>query len=82
MKAKTFKAQYELVEFNHYVNHEDKTVNVVDLVIESDDIDFIENEFNNIFVVDTDKNSYIFSGYELTECYKLGGGLIKIMCVK
>ena len=42
MKTQTFKAQYELFEFNHYVNHEDKTVNVVDLVIESDDIDFIE----------------------------------------
>ena len=83
MKAKTFEAQYELVEFNYYVNHEeDKIVNVVDLVIESDNINFVENEFNNIFIVDTDKDSYTFSGYELIECYEIGGGLIKVMCIK
>jgi hypothetical protein len=83
MKAKTFGAQYELVEFNHYVDNErEKPVNVVDLVVESDNIEFIENEFNHLFVIETGDSSYVFNEYELTECYEVGGGLIRVICVK
>ena len=83
MKAKTFEAQYELVEFNHYVDpNGEKPTDVVDIVVESDNIDFIEKEFNNLFVVETDKSSYVFFDYELIECYDIGGGLIRVICVK
>ena len=83
MKAKTFGAQYELVEFNHYIDHEkEKPVNVVDFVVESNNIDFIENEFAHLFVIDTGSSSYVFSDYELVECYSIGGGLIRVICVK
>lgn len=83
MKAKTFEAQYELVEFNHYVDlNEEKPMEVVDIVIEFDNIDFIKKEFDNLFVIETDKDSYVFFDYELIECYEVGGGLIRVICVK
>lgn len=83
MKAKTFAAQYELVEFNHYMDYElENSASVVDMVVESNNIDFIEEEFNSLFVVSIDSNYYVFSDYELIECYKIGGGLIRIICVK
>lgn len=83
MKAKTFEAQYELVEFNHYMDHnEENPTDVVDFVVESNNIDFIEKEFGNLFVICTEKDSYVFSNYELIECYEVGGGLIRVICVK
>ena len=83
MKAKTFAAQYELIEFNHYIDHEsEKPIDIVDIIVESDNIDFIEKEFNSIFVIDTGSNTYVFSDYELIECYEVGGKLIRVICVK
>lgn len=83
MKAKTFEAQYELMEFNHYMDHnEENPTDVVDFVVESNNIDFIEKEFDNLFVICTDKDFYVFSNYELIECYEVGGGLIRVICVK
>lgn len=83
MKAKTFEAQYELVEFNHYMDHnKENPTDVVDFVVESNNIDFIEKEFDNLFVICTEKDSYVFSNYELIECYEVGGGLIRVICVK
>ena len=83
MKAKTFAAQYELIEFNHYIDHDsEESTSVVDIVVESDNIDFIKKEFDNIFVVETDKEIYVFSNYELIECYEIGGKLIRVICIK
>jgi hypothetical protein len=83
MKAKTFGAQYELVEFNHYVDSgKEKPINVVDFVVESDNIEFIENEFSHLFVIETGETLHVFNDYELTECYEVGGGLIRVICVK
>lgn len=83
MKVKTFEAHYELVEFNHYIDHDKKEpVSVVDLVVKSDNIEFIQKEFDNIFIVEADKLSYVFYNYELTECYEVGDGLIRVICVK
>ena len=83
MKAVTFGAQYELIEFNHYIDQEsEETVNVLDIVIKSNTMDCIENEFNNLFVIDTEKTNYVFSNYELIEYYEVGGGLIRIICIK
>ena len=69
MKAKTFGAQYELIEFNHYIDSEaEEPISVVDIVIECDNLDYIEKEFSNIFIIDTEKNSYVFYNYEVSEC--------------
>lgn len=83
MKVKTFEAEYELVEFNHYMDHnEEDSTSVVDVVVESDNIEFINNELNNIFIVDTGNLTYVFSGYEVNECYEVGDKLIRVVCVK
>lgn len=85
MKAKTFEAQYELADFNLYMdnsNDNNEVVTVVDFVVENDNLDFIEKEFSNIFIIETDKTTYLFSDYELIECYSIGEGLIRVICVK
>ena len=82
MNIKTFEAQYELIEFNHYTDCSDNPVDVLDFVIKSNDIDFIQDELEEIFVVNMDKNSYVFSEYEPIECYDIGGGLTRAICVK
>lgn len=85
MKAKTFEAQYELTDFNLYIddnNEKNETISVIDFVVESDNIDFVKSEFNNIFVVDTDKVSYLFSDYKISECYEVGENLIRVICIK
>lgn len=84
MEARTFEAKYKLADFSLYLSEDDKheVTSVVDFVVESDDIDFIEKEFNNIFVIDNDKVFYLFSGYKLIECYSIGGGLIRVVCTK
>ena len=55
----------------------------MDFVVEGEeDVEFIEKEFNNMFVVDNDKVCYLFADYELNECYEVGDGLIRVICVK
>lgn len=82
MKVKTFEAQYELVEFNHYMDYNNNSSNVLDLVVECDNVDFIKQEFDNIFIIDTGQDHYVFSDYSLTECYEVGSGLVRVVCVK
>lgn len=83
MIVKTSNNQYWLVEFNNYIDHSmENTVSVVDLVVECNDVESIMGEFDDTFIVDTDNLSYIFFGYELIECYAVGGNLIHIVCVK
>lgn len=83
MTVKTFKAEYELVEFNHYIDHShDEPVSVIDLVIRTNDIDYLIDELGSLFAIETDKHSYVFSGYGLSEYYEVGEGLVKIVCIK
>lgn len=85
MKAKTFEAQYELTDFNLYMddnNDRDEVITIVDFVVEGDDVDFVKEDFSNMFVIDTDKVSYLFSDYEVSECYTIGSNLIRVVCVK
>lgn len=82
MKAHTYQKEYELVEFNLYLDNSKDATTVVDMVVESDDIDNIATDFGKCFIVDTDKTSYVFYNYELSEYYKIGGGLIRLVYVK
>ena len=83
MKVKTFKGQYELVEFDHYMDANDGAiVCVLDLLLRTDDIDYVEDELRDIFAVDTDKQSYVFSNYEITDCFLNDVGLVRVICVK
>lgn len=83
MIVKTFKAQYELLEFNHYIDHShEEPVNVVDLILRTNDIDYVKDELNSLFAIEAGKQTYVFSGYEISECYELGKGLVKVVCIK
>ena len=83
MEIKTFKGQYKLLEFDHHIeDFGDTVVNVLDLLVSADGAEYIEDELNNIFAIDTEKHSYIFSGYEVSECYITEDGFVKVVCVK
>lgn len=82
MKIYTKEAQYEPIEFNHYIDQSDKgTTHVVDFVIEPVDIDSIEEEFSSTIVATKDF-AYSLSEYEVIEYYEIGDGLVQVICVK
>ena len=80
MEIKTFEARYELIDFCHYIDP--NQINVLELTVNTDDMDFLESELTSIFAIETDKQTYIFSGYEVNECYKEDNGLVKVVCIK
>ena len=84
MEIKTFEARYELVEFCHYIDSSNQNgqINVLELLINTQDMEFLEQELSSIFAVETDKQIYVYSGYEVSECYKEDNGLIKVVCIK
>ena len=80
MEIKTFEARYELIEFCHYIDS--NQISVLELTVNTDDMNFLENELSTIFAIETDRQTYVFSGYEVSECYEEDNGLIKIVCIK
>ena len=84
MEVKTFKSQYELLEFNHYIDNSnpDAQISVIELLLNTKDIEYLEGELSDIFAILTDKQAYVFSGYEVSECYEEDNGLIKVVCIK
>lgn len=80
MEIKTFEARYELIDFCHYIDP--NQINVLELTVDTDDMDFLESELTSIFAIETDKQTYVFSGYEVNECYKEDNGLVKVVCIK
>ena len=84
MKVKTFKSEYELIEFNHYVDNisSDTQISVIEFLLNAKDMEYLEDELSDIFAIVTDKQAYVFSGYEVSECYEDENGLIKVVCIK
>ena len=80
MEIKTFEARYELIDFCHYIDS--NQISVLELTVDTDDMDFLESELTSIFAIETDKQTYVFSGYEVNECYKENNGLVKVVCIK
>lgn len=80
MEIKTFEARYELIEFCHYIDV--NQINVLELLVNTDDVSFLEEELSTIFAIETEKQTYVFSGYEISECYEEDNGLIKVVCIK
>ena len=80
MEIKTFEARYELIDFCHYIDP--NQINVLELTVDNDDMDYLESELTSIFAIETDKQTYVFSGYEVNECYKENNGLVKVVCIK
>lgn len=82
MKIYTKMAQYEPIEFNHYMDQcSNGTIHVVDFVIELESLDSIEEEFSNSIIATKDF-AYSLSGYEVTEYYEIGNNLVQVICVK
>ena len=82
MNIKTFNSQYDLVEFHHYINQiDDKTVNIVELLLNCPIDDFFESDFESIFVIEEEKQTRVFSWYEVDEFYE-EDGLLKVILVK
>ena len=80
MEIKTFEARYELVEFCHYIDS--NQISVLELLVNTDDMDFLEVELSSIFVIEADRQNHIFSDYEVSECYRENNGLVKVVCIK
>lgn len=82
MNIKTFNSQYDLVEFHHYINQvDDKTVNIVELLLNCPVDEFFESDFESIFVIEEEKQTHVFSWYEVDEFYE-EDGLLKVILVK
>ena len=80
MEIKTFETRYELIEFCHYISS--NQISVLELTVNTNDMDFLEKELSTIFAIETEKQTYVFSGYEVSECYEEDNGLIKVVCIK
>ena len=84
MEIKTFEGKYELVEFCYYIDNSSlgNHISVIELLVDTNDIEFLSTELSSIFVVETEKQHYVFSGFEVSECYEEDNGLIKVVCIK
>jgi len=82
MYLKSFNSEYNVVEFHHYVNYaNDKVVNMVELLIDCPVDEFVEDDFTSIFMIETDKQTHVFSWYTVDEYYE-ENGLLKVILVK
>ena len=84
MFIKIFNAKYDLAEFNLFINQDDgKTVSVLELLIDCHIEVFEENELEleDIFLVETEELTYVFSNYEVNEFY-LDGDFVRVICIK
>lgn len=84
MKVKTLSTRYNLLEFHHYIDEiePNELISVLELLIESTDLNSIEKDFTNIFVIETNNQSYVFSNYTISEFYIVDDKYIRISCVK
>ena len=73
--------EVDCVEFNCIMNQiNEETVCEVDLLVNAD-IDIIEDIYSDPFVIMSEKNGYVFSGYRLEEYFD-EDGLTRIVCRK
>ena len=84
MEAKTFQSKYDVVEFHTYITNTTNGdyITVIELLLNTDKLDFIEKDFSDIFVIETDKQAYVFSGYEVSEYYFTENNLVRVVCTK
>ena len=72
----------EILELRIWQEDHELVKHLSDVTIDTDDMDFLEAELASIFAIETDKQTYVFSGYEVNECYKEDNGLVKVVCIK
>lgn len=82
MLIKSFNSQFNLDEFHFYMNEiGNETVCLLELLIDCPVDEFVEEEFGNVMLIETDEQSYVFSGYSVEEYFE-EDGLLKVICVK
>ena len=82
MNLKSFNAEYNLMEYHHYVNHvDDKVVNLVELIIDCPIDKFVEDDLTSIFVIESENQTHVFSWYKVDEYYE-ENGYLKVVLVK
>lgn len=73
--------EVDCVEFNCTMNQiNEETVCEVDLLVNAD-MDIVEDIYSDPFVIMSEKNGYVFSGYKLEEYFD-EDGLTRIICRK
>ena len=86
MEVKTFQKHYKLCRFDHYVdNVDDETiVSVLEMILKVDDVDldYLKDEFAEIFAIETSDQCYVFSHYTVHEYYLTDNGMVCIVCIK
>ena len=82
MYIKSFNSEYELIEYHHFVNNVNgEVINLVELVIDCPIEKFVEEDFNSIFLIETDHQTHVFSWYKVDEYYE-ENGYLKVVLVK
>ena len=83
MKLNTFKKEYELLEFNYHIDNSYKTpINILELLIETNEIDNIREELGGSFLIETENYIYEYNGFNIEECYLVNNDLTLIVCIK
>ena len=82
MNILTCNGEYTLVEFNFFVNViNDTVVSSVELLLNCSIDEFVESDFESIFVIEAEKQTHVFSQYVVSEYYE-ENGLLKVILTK
>lgn len=83
MKLKTFRNEYGLLEFNYHIDSSYKTpINILELLIETKEIDNIKEELSDSFFIETKEYTYVYVGFNVEECYLVNNDLLLVVCIK
>lgn len=82
MLIKSFNSQFNLEEFHFYMNEvRNQAICLLEVLIDCSINEFVESEFGDVLLIETDEQSYVFSGYKVDEYFE-EGGLLKVILVK
>lgn len=83
MKIKFSNSEYELLEFNYHIDDSyERLIHILELLIETNNIDDVREELNDSFIVEANECTYVFSGFETHEYYMVGDTLLQVVCIK
>ena len=83
MKLNTFKKEYGLLEFNYHIDNSYKTpINILELLIETNDTDEIREELGGSFLIETEDYTYKYNDFNVEECYLVNNDLLLVVCIK
>ena len=83
MKIKTLNGEYGLLEFNYHIDDSYETpINILELLIESNEIEYIKEELSDSFLVETKEYTYVYVDFNVEECYLVNNDLLLVVCIK